>query len=98
MMVIIKSHLTNPPDGGLRARHLPQVMRVLIAAFFLISSACAQERPAVNEFTTWFGGQFANKHAFSDTVDGRLYQLENRYSRLRSEEHTSELQSHVNLV
>lgn len=82
-MVIIKSHLTSPPDGGLRARPLPHLKRALVAALFcLAGTACAQERPALNEFTNWFGGQFANKHAFSDTVDGRLYQLENRYSRL----------------
>jgi hypothetical protein len=47
----------------------------LLAALFFVGSACVQQRPAVNEFTTWFGGQFANKHAFSDTVDGRLYQF-----------------------
>lgn len=82
MMAIIKSHLTNPPDGGLRARHLPHLKRALVAALFFVGTACAQDRPALNEFTTWFGGQFANKHAFSDTVDGRLYQVENRYSRL----------------
>src|ERR1700757_3558480 len=66
MMVIIKSHLTSPPDGGLRARHLPYLMHALLAALFFVGSAFAQDRPAVNEFTTWFGGQFANKHAFSD--------------------------------
>ena len=55
-----------------------QVFAVLLFAGF----ASAQDRPALNEFTTWFGGQFANKHAFSDTVNGRLYQVENRYTRL----------------
>ena len=82
MMVVTKTHLTSSPDGGLRARHLPHLMCALVAALFLVTAACAQERPALNEFTTWFGGQLANKHAFSDTVDGRLYQLEKRYSRL----------------
>jgi hypothetical protein len=82
MMAITKSHLTNPPDGGPRARLLPHVMCTLVAAFFLVSSPCAQERPAFNKVTTWFGGQGANKHAFSNTVDDHFYQLDNRYSRL----------------
>jgi hypothetical protein len=82
MMVITQSHLTSPPDGGLNARHLPYLMRALVAALFLVGSACAQEWPTLNEFTTWFGGQFANEHAFSETDNGRLYQIESRYTRL----------------
>jgi hypothetical protein len=35
MMVIIKSHLTSPPEGGLRARLLPHLKRALLAALFL---------------------------------------------------------------
>jgi hypothetical protein len=58
------------------------LVRLLGALLVFVSSACAQERAALNEYTTWFGGQFANKHAFADTVNGRLYQLESRYSRL----------------
>jgi len=82
MKVIIKSHLTSPPDGGLRARLLPHLKRALAAALLFVGTAYSQEQQALNEFTTWFGGQFANKHAFSDTVDGRLYQSESRYRRL----------------
>ena len=82
MMVVTKSHLTSPTDGGLNARHLPYLMRALVAVLLFVGSACAQERPALNEFTTWFGGQFANEHAFSETENGRLYQLESRYTRL----------------
>jgi hypothetical protein len=52
------------PDGGLNARHLPYLMRALVAVLLFVGSACAQERPALNEFTTWFGGQFVNEHAF----------------------------------
>jgi len=81
MMVIMKSNLSSPPIGGLRARHLPLVCTAFAVLLFA-GCACAQDRPALNEFTTWFGGQFANKHAFSDTVNGRLYQVENRYTRL----------------
>lgn len=81
-MLIIKNHLSSSPIGGLRARHLPQLICTAAALLIFAGSACAQDRPAMNEFTTWFGGQFANKHAFSDTVNGRLYQVENRYSRL----------------
>ena len=57
-------------------------MCTAFAVFLFAGCASAQDRPALNEFTTWFGGQFANKHAFSDTVNGRLYQVENRYTRL----------------
>jgi len=75
MIVLIKSHSGNVLDSPSLVGHLLLLMRVFAAALFFVSAACAQERPALNEFTTWFGGQFANKHAFSDTVDGRLYQL-----------------------
>ena len=57
-------------------------MCTAFAVFLFAGCASAQDRPAPNEFTTWFGGQFANKQAFSDTVHGRLYQVENRYTRL----------------
>jgi len=83
-MVAIKPHLTSPSDGGLRARHLPRLMCAIVVACYFLSTAHAQKAqhgPALNEFTTWFGGQLANKHAFSDTVNG-LYQLESRYSSL----------------
>lgn len=82
IMVITNSHLTTPHDGGLYARHLPHLMRSLFVALLFVGAACAQDQPALNEFTTWFGGQFANKHAFSETNNGRLYRLETRFSRL----------------
>jgi hypothetical protein len=47
MMVITNPHLTSPPDGGLRARHLPHLMFALVAALFFGGAACAQERPAL---------------------------------------------------
>ena len=55
--------------------------------FVFSSSARAQEqaadrRPANNEFAIWFGGQFGDAHAFSETTNARLYQLESRYGRL----------------
>ena len=52
-------------------------------AILMAGSAFAQEaRPAGNEFAIWFGGQFGDGHAFSETVNARLYELESRYSRL----------------
>lgn len=80
--MVIQSHLTSSSIGGLHARHLPYLEGALVVLLLFVGVACAQERPALNELNTWFGGQFANKHAFSDTVNGRLYQLEDRYSRL----------------
>jgi opacity protein-like surface antigen len=54
-----------------------------VIAMSLTSSVIAQERQrAYNEYTCWFGGAFGNGHAFSDTVDARNYQVENRYERL----------------
>ena len=82
MIVLIKSRSGSVLDSPSLVRHLSHLMRVFAAALFFVSAACAQDRPALNEFTTWVGGQFANMHAFSDTVNGRLYQVENRYSRL----------------
>jgi len=35
-MVITKSHLTNPPHGGLRARHLPGLKHPVVAALFFV--------------------------------------------------------------
>jgi hypothetical protein len=64
------------------ARGLAQVMCAAVAALLFLGCALAQEQPAANQFSAWFGGQFQNEHAFSDTVDGRMYQLEMRYSRL----------------
>ena len=34
------------------------------------------------EVAIWFGGQFRDAHAFSETSNARLYQLESRYGRL----------------
>lgn len=55
--------------------------------FVFSSSAGAQEqaadwRPANNEFAIWFGGQFRDGNVFGDTKNARMYQLEDRYSRL----------------
>jgi len=49
---------------------------------FCAGSVCAQERPRNNEYAVWFTKQFAPGHAFNETTDGRLYQIEGRYTRL----------------
>ena len=54
---------------------------ILIAIFFS-TAAMAQEQPAYGEYTYWFGGSFANGHAFSSTINARNYQFESRYERL----------------
>jgi hypothetical protein len=82
MNASIKSHPSRTPHSRLVALFFPHLTRALAVVLLFVSGACAQERPPLNEYTTWFGGQFANKHAFSDTVDGRLYQIESRYTRL----------------
>jgi len=66
--------------------------RVLVSAMLLLGttrlttfcagSVCAQERPRNNEFAVWFGRQFAPAYAFSEGTDGRLYQIEGRYTRV----------------
>ena len=35
-----------------------------------------------NEFSVWFDGRFASAHAFSEETNGRLYQLEGRYTHM----------------
>ena len=55
--------LTNSPNGGLHARHLP-LQRALVALLLLAGvSACAQDRQALDGFTTWFAGRLANGYA-----------------------------------
>src|SRR6267142_542642 len=49
---------------------------------FCAGSVCAQERPRNNEYAVWYTKQFAPGHAFSETTDGRLYQIEGRYTRM----------------
>jgi hypothetical protein len=61
--------------------------RVLAFAAMIIAAALptatAQERePRNGEYAIWFGGSFENGHAFSSTVDARIYQLEGQYKRL----------------
>lgn len=53
-----------------------------ILGMFCAGSVCAQERARNNEFAVWFGGQFAPGHAFNEETNGRLYQIEGRYTRL----------------
>ena len=58
-------------------------MSILFTTTFLVGLACAQERGgAGNEFGVWFDGQFGTGHAFSSTINSRMYQVEGRYSRL----------------
>lgn len=49
---------------------------------FCAGAASAQERPRNNEFTVWFGKQFAPGHTFNEETDGALYQIEGRYTRM----------------
>jgi hypothetical protein len=51
-----------------------------VITMFLLSPALAQEQThAYGEYTFWSGGAFGNGHAFSNTLDARNYQFENRY-------------------
>lgn len=63
---------------------LSGALLLLTTVFTIVfaTSACAQERPANTEVAIWFGGQFGDAHAFSETSNARLYQLESRYGRL----------------
>ena len=56
----------------------------ILISIFLLTSAFAQEqqRHAYSEYTFWYGGAFGNGHAFSNTINARNYQFENRYERL----------------
>lgn len=88
---MISSFISPRPDARLEhpsAKFVPALFRIiaaLIATLCFVGAASAQEqpRPALNQYTTWFSGQFANAHSFSsDTDNSRMYQLESRYSRL----------------
>ena len=35
-----------------------------------------------NEFAVWLDGQFTSAHAFNETTNGRIYQIETRYTRI----------------
>jgi len=64
-------------------RVVPALAVTIVIAMLLTTSAIAQERQhAYSEYTCWFGGAFGNGHAFSNTLDARNYQFENRYERL----------------
>jgi len=56
----------------------------ILISIFLLNSAFAQEQQkhAYSEYTFWYGGAFGNGHAFSNTMNARNYQFENRYERL----------------
>jgi hypothetical protein len=58
------------------------LLGITMLGMFCAGSVCAQERARNNEFAVWFGGQFAPGHAFSEETNGRLYQIEGRYTRL----------------
>ena len=56
---------------------------LIFLGIFIPASAPAQEsQRSYSEYTCWLNGAFANGHAFSNTLDGRNYQLECRYERL----------------
>jgi hypothetical protein len=63
-------------------RGVSLLLRILPTATFLVSLACAQERPSQNEFGFWFEGQLGNGHACASTTDSRMYQIEARYGRI----------------
>jgi len=71
---------------GKRTRLVECVLGLAMPTFialFLMSPAFAQEQKhAYSEYTFWYGGAFGNGHAFSNTLDARNYQFENRYERL----------------
>lgn len=71
----------------MRARtfcHLCCFVALLLSSFLTASLAAAQTAspPAKNEFAAWFSGEFENGHAFGNTINGRLYEIEGRYGRL----------------
>ena len=64
-------------------RGITVLAATIVIAVFLPTPAIAQEQHhAYSEYTWWFGGAFGSGHAFSNTLDARNYQVENRYERL----------------
>jgi hypothetical protein len=55
---------------------------ITMLGMFCAGSVCAQERPRNNEFAVWYVKQFAPGYTFNEETDGRLYQIEGRYTRL----------------
>ena len=76
--------------GGNRRRRIwllnaiSGMLGTILISIFLLTSAFAQEQQkhAYGEYTFWYGGAFGNGHAFSNTINARNYQFENRYERL----------------
>src|SRR3974390_3251402 len=76
--------------GGNRRRRIwllnaiSGMLGTILISIFLLTSAFAQEQQkhAYGEYTFWYGGAFGNGHAFSNTINARNYQFENRYKRL----------------
>ena len=54
----------------------------LLIAPLLVSSLHAQDRAGGNEYGILFGGQLANSQWVGTTTNGRLYEVEGRYSRI----------------
>ena len=66
----------NPPAGAIF------LVAVTLLTTFFAEPGSAQERPLNNEFAVWFVDQFATGHAFSEEANGRIEQVETRYTRM----------------
>lgn len=68
----------------LRVCKLCGAIALLTAMLAIIfpGAARAQERPLNNGYAVWFGGQFASGHPFDESTNGRIYQVEGRYTRV----------------
>ena len=58
------------------------VILILILAALTTTAIAQQREHHYSEYSFWFAGSFENGHAFSNTLNGRNYQLEGRYERL----------------
>ena len=71
--------LTNSPNGGLHARHLP-LQRAFVALLLLTGLAeYVQDHPALNAFTAWFGDRFATGTASQTHCISRILEMESRH-------------------
>ena len=82
---LLLSNDTHPVLPNRQRRMLVSAMLLVgttMLGTFCAGSVCAQERPRNNEFAVWFGKQFAPAYAFNEETDGRIYQIEGRYTRV----------------
>jgi hypothetical protein len=82
---LLLSNDTRPVLPSRQRRMLVRVMLLVgttMSGMFCAGSVGAQERPRNNEYAVWFVKQFAPGYAFSEETNGRLYQIEGRYTRV----------------